>query len=42
LREAARRIFRFHVFRRLLSVVALILVDATALALGVLVSGYLV
>ena len=42
MREAARRIFRFHVFRRLLSVAALILIDATALSLGVLVSGYLV
>ena len=41
LREAARRIFNFQAFRRPLSVTVLILVDAVALALGILVSAYL-
>jgi exopolysaccharide biosynthesis polyprenyl glycosylphosphotransferase len=39
-RETARRFFRFHAFRRLLSVVVLILVDAVALSVGVLDSAY--
>jgi len=42
LREAARRLFRFHALRRLLSVAVLIFVDAAALSVGVLVSAYLV
>src|SRR5215210_7462587 len=42
MREAARRLFRFHAFRRTLSVAVLILIDSAALALGVLVSVYLV
>ncbi len=41
MREAARRLFRFHAFRRLLSVVVLISIDAAALSVGVLVSAYL-
>ncbi|CAA9450566.1 MAG: Undecaprenyl-phosphate glycophosphotransferase [uncultured Rubrobacteraceae bacterium] len=41
MREAARRLFRFHAFRRLLSVVVLIFVDAAALSAGVLVTSYL-
>ena len=41
MREAARRLFRFHAFRRLLSVAVLILADAAALALGILASTYL-
>jgi exopolysaccharide biosynthesis polyprenyl glycosylphosphotransferase len=41
LREAARRLFRFHAFRRLLSVGGLIFIDASALAAGVLASAYL-
>jgi hypothetical protein len=41
LREAARRLFRFHAFRRLLSVGVLIFIDASALAAGVLASAYL-
>jgi len=40
-REAARRLFRFHAFRRLLSVAVLIFVDAAALSAGVLASAYL-
>jgi exopolysaccharide biosynthesis polyprenyl glycosylphosphotransferase len=39
-RETARRFFRFHAFRRLLSVVVLILIDAVALSVGVLDSAY--
>jgi exopolysaccharide biosynthesis polyprenyl glycosylphosphotransferase len=42
LREAARKLFNFHAIRRPLSVAALILIDSAALALGVLVSAYLV
>ncbi len=42
MRGAARRIFSFHAFRRLLSVVILVLVDAAALSSGVLTSAYLV
>ena len=41
MREAARRLFRFHAFRRLLSVVVLIFIDAAALSVGVLASSYL-
>jgi exopolysaccharide biosynthesis polyprenyl glycosylphosphotransferase len=41
MREAARRLFRFHAFRRLLSVAVLIFVDAAALSAGVLASAYL-
>src|ERR687893_603691 len=41
MREAARSLFRFHAFRRTLSVVVLILIDSAALALGVLVLAYL-
>lgn len=41
MREAARRFFNFHSIRRPLSVVVLVLIDSTALALGVLVSAYL-
>ena len=41
MRQAARRLFRFHAFRRLLSVAVLIFVDAAALAVGVLASAYL-
>jgi lipopolysaccharide/colanic/teichoic acid biosynthesis glycosyltransferase len=40
-KEAARRLFRFHAFRRLLSVGVLIFVDAAALSAGVLTSAYL-
>jgi exopolysaccharide biosynthesis polyprenyl glycosylphosphotransferase len=40
-KEAARRLFRFHAFRRVLSVAVLIFVDATALSAGVLASAYL-
>jgi exopolysaccharide biosynthesis polyprenyl glycosylphosphotransferase len=39
-RETARRFFRFHAFRRLLSVVVLILIDAVALSVGILDSAY--
>jgi exopolysaccharide biosynthesis polyprenyl glycosylphosphotransferase len=39
-RETARRFFRFQAFRRLLSVVVLILIDAVALSVGVLDSAY--
>ncbi len=42
MRGAARTIFSFHAFRRLLSVVILVLVDAAALSSGVLTSAYLV
>jgi exopolysaccharide biosynthesis polyprenyl glycosylphosphotransferase len=42
LRETARRIFDVRAFRRPLSVAALILMDAVALTLGILVSVYLV
>src|SRR5918997_2517883 len=41
MREAARSLFRFHAFRRTLSVAVLILIDSAALALGVLVLAYL-
>ena len=41
MREAARRLFRFHAFRRLLSVAVLVFVDAAALSVGVLASAYL-
>jgi exopolysaccharide biosynthesis polyprenyl glycosylphosphotransferase len=41
MREVARRLFRFHAFRRLLSVAVLIFVDAAALSAGVLASAYL-
>ena len=41
MKEAARRLFRFHAFRRVLSVGVLIFVDATALSAGVLASAYL-
>ena len=41
MREAARRLFRFHAFRRLMSVVVLISIDAAALSAGVLASAYL-
>jgi exopolysaccharide biosynthesis polyprenyl glycosylphosphotransferase len=41
LREAARRIFNVQAFRRPLSVTVLILIDAVALASGILVSAYL-
>ncbi len=40
MRGVARTIFSFHAFRRLLSVVVLVLVDATALSSGVLASAY--
>jgi hypothetical protein len=40
LREAARRFFRFHAFRRLLSVVVLILIDAVALSVSILDVAY--
>ncbi|MCA1727875.1 MAG: sugar transferase [Actinobacteria bacterium] len=40
MREAVRRIFNFHAFRRLLSVTVLVLVDAAALSLGVLAPAY--
>jgi exopolysaccharide biosynthesis polyprenyl glycosylphosphotransferase len=40
MRETVRRFFRFHAFRRLLSVVILILIDAVALSVGVLDSAY--
>lgn len=40
MREAARRLFRFHAFRRLMSVVVLIFIDAAALSVGVLASSY--
>ena len=40
MRETARRFFRVHAFRRLLSVVVLILIDAVALSVGVLDSAY--
>ena len=40
MRETARRFFRFHAFRRLLSVVVLILIDAVALSVGVLDTAY--
>src|SRR5919112_6621049 len=40
MRKTARRFFRFHAFRRLLSVVVLILIDAVALSVGVLDSAY--
>ncbi|MDX6380237.1 MAG: hypothetical protein QOI57_1261, partial [Rubrobacteraceae bacterium] len=36
-----RRIFNFHAFRRLLSVVVLILIDAAALSMAILVPAYL-
>jgi exopolysaccharide biosynthesis polyprenyl glycosylphosphotransferase len=42
LREAAKRLFRFYAFRRLLSVAVLAVIDAAALTLGVLVPAYLV
>ncbi len=42
MRETARKLFRFHVFRRLLSVAALVLIDAAALSLGILGPAYLV
>src|SRR5829696_2021710 len=42
LRETARRIFNVRAFRRPLSMAVLILMDAAALALGVLGSVYLV
>ena len=38
MKQAVRRIFNFHAFRRLLSVVVLVLVDAAALSLGVWIS----
>ena len=41
MREVARRLFRAHAFRRLLSVAVLIFVDAAALSAGVLASAYL-
>ncbi|MDQ3913623.1 MAG: sugar transferase [Actinomycetota bacterium] len=41
MREVARRLFRFHAFRRLLSVAVLISVDTVALTAGVLASAYL-
>src|SRR5215210_6872448 len=41
MREAARSLFRFHAFRRTLSVAVLILIDSASLALGVLVLAYL-
>ncbi|MDQ4063855.1 MAG: sugar transferase [Actinomycetota bacterium] len=40
MRGVARTIFSFHAFRRLLSVVILVLVDAAALSSGVLASAY--
>ncbi len=42
MRETARRIFNVRAFRRPLSVATLVLIDAAALALGVLISAYLV
>ena len=42
MREAAKRLFRFYAFRRLLSVAVLAVIDAAALSLGVLVPAYLV
>ncbi|HEX2098675.1 MAG TPA: hypothetical protein VHF46_06435, partial [Rubrobacteraceae bacterium] len=42
MRETAKRIFDVRAFRRPLSVAALILMDAVALTLGILVSVYLV
>ena len=41
MREVARRLFRFHAFRRLLSVTVLIFVDTVALTAGVLACAYL-
>ena len=41
MKEAARRLFRFHAFRRLLSVGVLISIDVSALTIGVLTSAYL-
>src|SRR3954453_22535526 len=41
MREAARKIFNFHAFRRLLSVAVLILIDAAALSLATVVPAYL-
>ncbi len=41
MREAAKRIFNVQAFRRPLSVAVLILMDAAALTLGVLISAYL-
>ncbi len=41
MREAARRLFNFHAFRRPLSVAVLMLIDAGALSSGVLVLAYL-
>ena len=41
MREAARRVFNFHAFRRVLSVAVLVLVDAAALSLGILASAYI-
>jgi len=40
MRETARRFFRFHAFRRILSVVVLILIDAAALSVGILDVAY--
>ena len=40
MRDVARRLFRFHAFRRLLSVAVLIFIDAVALTVGVLASAY--
>ncbi|MBV9454974.1 MAG: sugar transferase [Rubrobacter sp.] len=42
MREAARKIFNFQAFRRSLSMTVLIVMDAVALAVGVLVSAFLV
>ena len=42
MRGVAKRIFSFHAFRRLLSVVILVLVDAAALSSGILTSAYFV
>src|SRR5918998_1444168 len=41
MREAARSLFRFHAFRRTLSVAVFILFDSATLALAVLVLAYL-
>ena len=41
MRKVVRSIFKFHAFRRLLSVAFLVFVDAVALSLGVLVPAYL-
>jgi exopolysaccharide biosynthesis polyprenyl glycosylphosphotransferase len=41
MREAARKVFNFHAFRRLLSVAVLILIDAAALSLATIVPAYL-